>query len=111
MPRHREVMLPRQALPQSHRRLAKAVDQGGPFLGPWSGNDRTIIEDTLRHVQKGTQPAEHAWVFTCVTDRLGQSTYAAWQPGRMSLAATLVASSARALAEDLWAYYFERSLD
>ena len=100
----KEVVLPQQALPQSHRRLAKAADQGGSFLGPWSVDDRTLIEETLqRRVQTGTQPAKDAWVFTCVADRLGLTTYAAWQPQRMSPAAAFVASSARELADDLWA--------
>ena len=107
-----EVALPRQALPQAHRRLAQAAGPGWSFLGPWPADERALIEATLqRRVLKGLQPADDRWTFTCIADHVGLLTYAAWQPGRMAPAAACVASSAREIAEDLQAYYFERSLD
>ncbi len=57
--------MPKQALPQAHRRLAKAAGPGWSFLGAWPADDRALIEATLqRRVLKGMQPADDRWTFT-----------------------------------------------
>ena len=97
-----EVALPRQALPPAHRRLAKAAGPGWSFLGAGPAHDQALIEETLQwRVLKGTRLAGDSWTFTCIADRVGLLTYAAWDPGRLAPAAAFVASSAHALAEDL----------